>query len=73
MKFNEYQEVYNSSRKQIESVRLGDVSYIITCRVMQSTRDIEEWEDKLVKFKLEYTGAYRGCVDSLHTLLASLY
>ena len=55
MKFNEYQEVYNSSRKQIESVRLGDVSYIITCRVMQTTRDIEAWEEKLVKLKLEHT------------------
>lgn len=51
MKFNEYQEVYNTTRQQVETVRLGDVSYIITCRVMQTTRDIEEWEETLVKYQ----------------------
>lgn len=44
MKFREYQEVYNTTRKQVETVRLGDVSYIITCRIMQTSKDIEMWE-----------------------------
>ena len=50
MKFREYQEVYSNTRKQIQSVRLGDVSYIITCRVMQTKEDIEEWTKSRDKY-----------------------
>lgn len=51
MKFNEFQEVYNTTRQQVEIVKLGDVSYIITCRVMQTNKHIQEWEHTLVKYQ----------------------